>query len=236
MPLDADDDKQLYTEFKKMVTSVVKDASKVDIATLQDLLGKALEMTMILQSVDLEDHDLPIGNKSLTDEQISSNLESLKSKRKHSPAPKDAKKEMKRVKKDGEEKAENGIFKARSPALYKAKKNDTEKNDDAKPRSLIQSPTSFNDSYKNFVDQNFKNQPESSTPKPRSNVRKKEVVKTKIGQFKVKPSSLSPKDSSSNESPPKDIPVSPISWKLKPDFKYEVKEQENDCNILILKI
>ncbi|CAH0602502.1 unnamed protein product [Chrysodeixis includens] len=240
MKLDSEEDCDLYIQFRKLVTNVVNDAAKVDVATLRDLFGKALEMTTILKCSDNEERGLPIANKILTDAQISSNLESMKTKRKHSPVPKDAKKDVKKVKKDGEDKFENGIYKAKSPTLnksasFKSKKNDTEKIDDVS-KLVLQSPTSFNESYKNFVDQNFKLQPDASTPKPRSYVRKKEVVKTKIGQFKVKPSSLSPKETILNDSLPKEVPVSPNRWKLKPDFKYEVKEQENDCNILILKI
>ncbi|KAJ8706569.1 hypothetical protein PYW07_012647 [Mythimna separata] len=166
-------------------------------------------------------------------------------------------------------------------------------------RPLLQSPTSFNDSYKHFVNQNFKNvtdkvteisipvlkpkatetstpiktksivtstplktkatetntplkskstetntplkskSTESSTPsKTKSSVKKKEVVKTKIGQFKVKPSSpknMSPK-SPKIVKEVKQMPLTPLPLKVKPDIKYIVKEQENDCNILILKI
>ncbi|XP_013189919.2 uncharacterized protein LOC106134402 [Amyelois transitella] len=57
---------------------------------------------------------------------------------------------------------------------------------------------------------------------------KKQVMKTRIGQFKPSFSpkkSLSPKKSEHNTS----------IGKVK-DIEYEVKEQENDCNILILKI
>ncbi|KAJ8704910.1 hypothetical protein PYW08_012230 [Mythimna loreyi] len=105
-------------------------------------------------------------------------------------------------------------------------------------RSLIQSPTSFNDSYKHFVNQNFKTVADTSTPlKTKATVKKKEVVKTKIGQFKVKPSSpksVSPK--SPKVVKEKQEPVTLVPLKVKPDIKYIIKEQENDCNILILKI
>lgn len=106
------------------------------------------------------------------------------------------------------------------------------------PRSLLQSPSSFNDSYKNFVDQNFPTVNEMSTPKAKPNVRKKEVMKTKMGQFKVKPASpknVSPKSPKTVKEVEK-VPITPIVFKPKPDIKYVVKEQENDCNILILKI
>lgn len=106
-------------------------------------------------------------------------------------------------------------------------------------RSAVQSP-SFNDSYMNFVGQNFRSSLEASTPKVRPNIRKKEIMKTKIGQFKAK--SLSPKQPISPKSP-KEVKskevikesVSTKKWSTK-DLKYEVKQQENDYNILILKI
>lgn len=106
-------------------------------------------------------------------------------------------------------------------------------------RSAVQSP-SFNDSYMNFVGQNFRSSLEASTPKVRPNIRKKEIMKTKIGQFKAK--SLSPKQPISPKSPKevksKEVTKESVStkkWSTK-DLKYEVKQQENDYNILILKI
>ncbi|KAF9416878.1 hypothetical protein HW555_005881 [Spodoptera exigua] len=113
----------------------------------------------------------------------------------------------------------------------------TKVKDDSK-KNKLQSP-SFNDTYMNFVDQNFKCKLGSSTPKVRPPIKKKEIMKTKIGQFKVK--SLSPKEPGSPKSPKqtktievKEI-ITPKNWTTK-DIKYEVKEQENDYNILILKI
>ncbi|CAG9790470.1 unnamed protein product [Diatraea saccharalis] len=61
-------------------------------------------------------------------------------------------------------------------------------------------------------------------------VDKKKVMKTKIGQFKP---SLSPKKTESTKG---NRDLNKRNSKSKLEFDYEVKEQENDCNILILKI
>ncbi|CAH1642750.1 unnamed protein product [Spodoptera littoralis] len=138
---------------------------------------------------------------------------------------------------------QNTSKKADDTSETSSSKADDDKKDEPL-RSALQSPSSFNDSYMNFVGQNFRSSLESSTPKVRPNIRKKEIMKTKIGQFKAK--SLSPREPMSPKSPNKvknkekskeitkeNTPTK--NWSTK-DLKYEVKEQENDYNILILKI
>ncbi|XP_047040043.1 uncharacterized protein LOC124644603 isoform X1 [Helicoverpa zea] len=289
MKVELEEDNELFTQFKKMISCILFDAANVSGKPLRELLGKALEMTSILKHAEGQDRSTPLISKCLTDDQISKTLDSLKAdpnKRKiqdennTKPVAKRARKSSQFVDKvlengmatrhknsltnnktvsfddlQANEDIEN-IIKEISAAPQKsvAKKTEapvsdekideeTKKSDDqqaiAMLRAQLQSPSSFNDSYKNFVDQNFKANTEnvSSTPKTKASVKKKEVVKTKMGQFKVK-TSVSPKPMSpkSPKEVIKEVPIAPRIWKPVADIKYEVKEQENDCNILILKI
>lgn len=290
--LEADDDIDLYKEFKNVLSSIMFDSAKVDVATLRDLLGRALEMTTVLKNYHGEGYSITSSHKSLSDDQISKSLsDSLqpKSKRKQNFAKKTENVAVKKVKKTPatvengmttrhnksstavnqsvssnkivKQKAEKTTLSKELQELLEEESSNTPpmiteepikgvvvktaesqskelevKKSEEPARSLIQSPTSFNDSYKHFVNQNFNTLPETSTPKPKTTVKKKEVVKTKIGQFKVKP--ISPK-TVSPRSPKiviKEEPIIPLPLKVKQEIKYVVKEQENDCNILILKI
>lgn len=273
-----------------MVTCIIKDAVTADVPTLRSLLDKALEMTTVLKSFHGEDNNKPVVNKSLSDDQITKSLDSLKPKRKRKQSfekkieevvPKKIKKptaaenrmstrlrrsstaanksvsfsktivtnnEEKTSDKELEELLEEGLgLTPQKSSLKKTEdqskvskktEEDKEEKPEETPRSLLQSPSSFNDSYKNFVDQNFPNATEASTPKAKPNVRKKEVIRTKMGQFKAKapsPKNVSPKSPKTVKVVDK-VPVTPVVLKPKADIKYVVKEQENDCNILILKI
>lgn len=95
--------------------------------------------------------------------------------------------------------------------------------------SATQSPTSFSESYKNFVDANF------GIPVDKPKTRRKEVMKTKMGQFK-------PNIVSTPKKKEDGIKVEETSPRIycynspKSDIQYEVLERENDCNVLIIKI
>uniref|UniRef100_A0A2A4K608 C2H2-type domain-containing protein n=2 Tax=Heliothis virescens TaxID=7102 RepID=A0A2A4K608_HELVI len=290
--LEAEEDNELLTQFKKMISCILFDAANVSSNTLKELLGKALEMTSVLKHAEGQDRSTPLISKCLSDAQISKTLDSLKDPNKRKfPDDSNTKTVAKRARKSShsvDKVVENGmatrhknsltvnksvsftdlqgsddvenIIKEISPTPEKSatkqksvpkktevtvtvepKEEETKnKPDDAVAalRSQLQSPSSFNESYKNFVDQNFKvNTDVTSTPKTRANVKKKEVVKTKMGQFKTK-SSVSPKTVSpkSPKEVVKEVPTTPRIRKPVLDIQYEVKEQENDCNILILKI
>ncbi|CAB3238082.1 unnamed protein product [Arctia plantaginis] len=286
-----DSDEHVHQQLKSIMNNVMASAPKGDIGVLYTLLDKALEMTLVLNNVGLEDQT--VVNKSLTDNQITAVLSEVgtyPAKRKAESVKKDVK-----LNKLDEENGENikndSLFNKTVLNKTVAKKAVESLPSTPLQKTLIQSSPSFNDTYKNFVDQNFKSTTDTSTPKKHT-IKKKTVMKTKIGQFKVRPS-LSPKGSVVETSPikikPQESPkmsklgsspkrlqihsnlllknarpvVSPksmkpslspkiskpsmspktkhtaiklVGYKIKPDFKYEVKEQENDCNILILKI
>lgn len=291
--LEADDDNELSVELKNVLSSIMLDSAKVDVDTLRDLLGRALEMTTVLKNYHGHSNSVKVTNKSLSDDQISNSLDSLqpKSKRKQSFEKKTDNVAVKKVKKTLAA-VENGMTtrhnknssvvkvishktvkpraekKTLSKELQELLKKDSSntppmiteepiqgdinatepqpkllevKKPEEPARAVIQSPTSFNDSYKHFVNQNFKMVTETSTPKPKTTVKKKEVVKTKMGQFKAKPAS--PKAPPPPESPkqPKLVVTEDILLPAPytctvPEIQYEVVEQENDCNILILKM
>lgn len=271
-----DSDEHIHQQLKSIMNNIMVTAPKNDTSVLLSLLNKALEMTLILNSIGAE--ETKVTNKNLTDNQITEVLSEVRTypgKRKVDTVKKDVK-----ISKTNEE---NGDIKTDAVS----KKTVDSLTLTPLKKTFVQSP-SFNDSYKSFVDLNFKATTDTSTPK-KSTIKKKAVVKTKIGQFKVKPS-LSPKDSADTspvkkpqDSPKmtnvtsspkrgqytnlvvkkisptlspkkmkpslsphvskptvspkaKNTPIELVGYKIKPDFKYEVKEQENDCNILILKI
>nr|QLI62211.1 glutathione S-transferase 15 [Streltzoviella insularis] len=120
-------------------------------------------------------------------------------------------------------------------------KNDTKSVTNLPKTNQETQPSSFNDSYKVFVDTlnntktNIKNT--SKTTSNKTEKLKKSILKTKIGQFMPNTNKTSPNKSpikSPVDSKTKISKVTKFS-KVKID-KYEVREQENDCNILILKI
>lgn len=296
-----DTENNIYEQFKNIMNSITDNAINVDIGVLNTLLSKALEMTISLNTVNIEKEEQSTANKNMTDAQISQVLAGVKvypAKRKSDTINKNIKKLKPQ---------ENNQDSISSPNSPLSKPNESLASITLK-RTVLQSPPSFNDSYKDFVDQNCKT-PVPVTPR-RNAVKKKNIVKTKIGQFKPATSpkdtpitplpklspktskqlpqtkSLTPSKTSKQEilpkttkkalltpnttkapqspkpakdilspKPPKEIlsskpPKETLSpkkqtnkqtrfstgLKLKPDIKYEVKEQENDCNILILKI
>lgn len=247
--IDENKDDSVYQQFKNIMNSITATAAKVDIGMLNTLLGKALEMSVMLNGATPEEHATV--NKSMTDEQISDVLAEVKTypgKRKAESLKKDVKKAKPTLEIDGndENSKSNNTLPPKATSKPVNKKPTESLPSTPLARPVIQSP-SFNDTYKDFVDQNFSKLNDSSTPVPKtkSNVKKKVVMKTKMGQFKTRPS-LSPKDTTETKvkpmspKPPKKSEIKTIEkiieYKFKPDIQYEVKEQENDCNILILKI
>ncbi|KAG6459860.1 hypothetical protein O3G_MSEX011644 [Manduca sexta] len=277
------DTADVYDEFKQVMNNIIVSSKRIDVNDLNTLLSKALEMSSILKKY--EEH-VPDVNKSITDDEISKLLDKPLRKRKIDVEDSIAK----RLRKDKDavsQKPEPDQKKEEKPQVKELKTYTNPKNlllPKEEDKKEVQSPSSFNESYKNFVDASYKIM-DKPKPKPKVDMKKKEIVKTKVGQFKplspketkvvhVKPNILNREKSVHNESPktnksvqfevsPKEKPketktvqVKPniiqkdskmqikvkdyiSDWnftKIKPDFDYEVKEQENDCNILIIKI
>lgn len=234
------DENQLYTQFKSLMEAIIVDAANINAATLKILFGKALNMTTILSNYDKETEKI--------DNQLSLEYSKMSSgKRKNDM---EINLDVKRTK-DSSEKLEMSPKIINSFSLATNEKNndiDTkmeviidkenneehldneEDNTDKKGSDWDPYSSSFNDSYKDFVVKNF-----PAAEKEIKKKNKKPVVKTKIGQFKP---SLSPKSPNT----PEEIKVKEkVVHRLtfdKPivDLKYEVKEQEDGCNILILKV
>ncbi|XP_075989756.1 uncharacterized protein LOC142985451 [Anticarsia gemmatalis] len=209
----------LFIQFKDVMNNILDNAAKGDVSMLNNLLGKALDMTAVLNNTVDSNSTVERVNKSMTDDQIS---EVLFGEKTYTRKKTDVKRAVKKVKpmysedvKLEDDEISNKSFKS------------IEKSDKITPVVTLTSP-SFNDTYKDFVDQTIKStQTDSPSSPKRNSYKRKSIMKTKIGQFKTKPS-LSPKE--------KDVPMKTLMFNIKPDVEYEVKEQENDCNILILKI
>lgn len=225
------EDTETYLEFKKLMENIVLEASKLNVASLQPLLDKALEMNVLLNNhEDGKRLDTP---KNMTDDEISQVLQEVKT----------------RSKRKLEIKQEKSVS---NDTPMKKQKNVENENASKKISNITKSPSNFNDSFKDFV--GSINCKVEQTPVKK----KKEIMKTKIGQFK--PNSPKKKkdeeksvrfdvndQSISNEICNDSFDSEPIYQRLRisdfkfdpktiKDIKYEVKEQENDCNILILKI
>ncbi|XP_052748247.1 uncharacterized protein LOC113519608 [Galleria mellonella] len=184
-----EDEKDLYVQFKTLMESIVLEAAKVKIDTLKIMVGKALEMTSVLTNYE-EDEEMTsliepqvTTSKSMTDDQITKALQSLQNSNKR------------KLEKDDDEdvdvnrklKKRNTDITVLSPKIINAfsmaktvenSKKQTEKaatpastkpiiDEEAariKYKSLMQSP-SYNDSYKDFLDKNFKTGIEHSNTK-----------------------------------------------------------------------
>ncbi|XP_050682605.1 titin [Leptidea sinapis] len=94
-------DDDLYLHFKKLMESIILDAAKINIDGLKVLTCQALEMMTVLSCYD-EDHDdipspMPVVKKSMTDSQITEELEGTKKTTKRA-AMKEPQKIVKRLK------------------------------------------------------------------------------------------------------------------------------------------
>lgn len=218
------EDGDLYLQFKTLMDNIVLDAAKINIDTLKELINKAIDMTSILTHYDEDDEVVTTANRSYL---------LLDTKKK---ADGNGKKIAKAIENLGSKGLKRNTDTSEiSPILQKQLRRSTfsladEKDsnnilqalDDQNAKSgritKMQSPSSFNDSYKEFIDKSLNDQTEK-----RNNVRnRKKVVKTKMGQFKP---SVSPKKVEKRNS----------TGKMK-DVEYEVRERDDDCNILVLKI
>ncbi|KAM3956018.1 uncharacterized protein ACR2FA_010065 [Aphomia sociella] len=301
------DDKDLYVQFKTLMESIVLEAAKVKVDSLRILVGKALEMTSILTNYEEDDEmtsPITSTNKSMTDDQITNALECLQQTRIKRNLIDNGSEFINhnRMDTDDDNILSPKIVNAFSMAETKDKDVKDKKdeimskidNEAAKQKyKLLTQLPSYNDSYKDFLDKNFKNiekktsgnekntsskvnckvvvdkkvkplkpvksevkqesRKSSPTPKTMENAAptkketptaktaeskkntpnilgkptKKAIMKTKIGQFKP---SMSPRKSTESNTSRSSIGKAAV------DIQYEVKEQENDCNILILKI
>lgn len=216
-------DGDLYLQFKTLMDNIVLDAAKINIDTLKVLINKAIDMTSILTHYDEDDDVVTTTNRSYllldtkkkTDgngKKIAKAIENLGSKglKRNADSNEVAPILQKQIRRStfslADEKDSDNILKALDDQQVKVGKN-----------TKMQSP-SFNDSYKEFIDKSLHEQSDK-----RNNMRtKKKVVKTKMGQFKP---SVSPKKIEKRNS----------TGKMK-DVEYEVRERDDDCNILVLKI
>lgn len=234
------EEEDLYTKFKSVLDSIAAAAYNADTETMKMLYRTAIEMEKIVKR---EEETVPV-KKKMTDKQITETLESLTEK----------KVEIEVQTETGRDET-NSAMEEDKPEVDKIKVESNMANADG-------SIACFNDSYMEFCNKiNEKNKVVKKTPpkkKPeQKNVRtysKRKVVKTKIGQFK--PNILLPrkkvvekiveeeikddlKDVESEEDMNVDefeLNTSINSSKVKLEVDYEVIEQENDCNILVLKI
>ncbi|CAH2065068.1 unnamed protein product, partial [Iphiclides podalirius] len=280
------DENDPYLQFKKLMECIVLDAAKINIKTLKVLIGKALEMTSVLNNYEEDSDSDTMSQKKVIEEKISwvVNNKSVGEKRKpetpddkskSEPITKRFKTRMYQHPPEGDKAKEAGApaalqdttikiinsFSLADKDISKAvNEMDSEGENDTKPKintkgdggtsplpelsvsrdelmtpikfqkeAVDSSLTSFNDSYKDFVSKNFKMSPtvpSKSKSKSAKNLPKKFTLS---------------KGSKTDSSPSPPLPqmkqrLSDASLSKPIDYKYEVKERENDCNILILKI
>lgn len=229
----------LYLQFSKVINLLVTEAARINISGLKKIMRKALEMMAIVNSY-VEDEDDDISTElSITPVQDNIHEEvknALKNFKAGSKRKKSVDLEVPIKKKKLLQSTENTL-KVQNKTISNADNNNEEiENLDSKVskghvtpnkeslKNSLQSP-SFIDTYQQFVGKIATKPVEKKKPE----AKKKQIVKTKMGQFKPSPTkklSVSPKV----ESPSRNS-IGSVK-----EMKYEVKEQENDCNILILKI
>ncbi|KAJ0169279.1 hypothetical protein K1T71_015163 [Dendrolimus kikuchii] len=219
-------EKDMYSDFKKMMLNIISEAEKVDDDCLKNLFGKALEMSVVLNNRD-ETEKKPSLDKNVTDDKISFVLNKVETRSKR-------KQDLNKSTNDS----------AKKP------KNDENSDSFIKKINSMRSQTNFNDTFKDFVGSIGCKVDGSPITK---NDKKKDVVKTKIGQFKPSPPKVKKKEENKPKSEDK-FQLAKVKnevkfdqsnvksefkfdvSKIKTEIEYEVREQENDCNILILKI
>ncbi|XP_063392245.1 uncharacterized protein LOC134677712 [Cydia fagiglandana] len=218
------DSPDLYLQFQKITETIVNEAARINVNGLKKLMRKALEMMEVINSyVEDDDDDGITSSNSIL--KLDSNKDNLQD---------DVKLALANFKRKSKTNSDHETPPKRSKSVFQSTENlktpknrsslsnkDTDVRKDA--LKLNQSPT-FIDTFQEFV---------GKIPKSDDRLMKKTVsrrtpaVKTKIGQYKPK-------------TPPKKVSFSPTNIpsprKSIKELEYEVKEQENDCNILILKI
>lgn len=223
LPTQGSSENDMYIQFKNLMEGIVVDAAKINIPALKVLIGKALDMTSILTNYDEEsdDNSVEVHNSSqnMNDSQITKALEDRNlnlGKRKTSDEDSliDTKRmKIEALKKDdispitSSPKIINSFSLADNVDKDKYLKDENKSNNISplkQTNDIDQSPSSFNDSYKDFVVKNFT----CKEVKPHSRVGR--PLKTKIGQFKP---NTSPR---SNNEPKK---IESDSKKVEPDPK-----------------
>ncbi|CAG9577606.1 unnamed protein product [Danaus chrysippus] len=204
------EESELFVQFKTLMEGIIVDAQKANEATLKLLLLKALDLSSVMHNHEQKSSYVN-SNQIMTDSQISEALEDNGMKR--------------RLDQDNGDLKRPKICDVQSPKIlnsFSLAELNSDITESGKTTSKDENPATFNDTYKDFVVKNF---PEAELKKRTRNDRK--IMKTKIGQYKP---SISPKDIK------KSIQLSIEKPRVKVDFDYEVKEQTDGCNILILKI
>lgn len=206
-----------YIDFKQLMVNIILEAEKADDDCLKKLYGKALEMSVVLNN-QKETKITVLESKTITEEEFDMMLNKVETRSKR-------KQDL-------------------SQTIELAKKSKTEETDNTlQKNNSLRSSINFNDTFKDFVGSigcNIDN--------IEKNGKRKDALKTKMGQFKPSPPKVQKKENIKTSS--KLDVKSEINFdlsKVKSEFKfdlskvkvepeYEVKERENDCNILILKI
>ncbi|XP_032528310.2 uncharacterized protein LOC116778418 isoform X2 [Danaus plexippus] len=204
------EESELFVQFKTLMQGILADAEKASEATLKLLLLKAMDLSSVMHVHDEKASTYINSNQIMTDSQISEALEDTGTKRKLGHDTGDIKRP----------KLSCDVPSPKIVNSFSLAELDSDITESVKNTAKDQ--TTFNDKYKDFVVKNF---PEAELKKRTRNERK--IMKTKIGQYKP---SISPKDIK------KSIQLSIEKPRVKVDFDYEVKEQTDGCNILILKI
>ncbi|XP_068627194.1 uncharacterized protein [Battus philenor] len=288
------EESDLYIQFKQLMECIVHDAAKTNIDTLKVLIGKALEMTSVVNSYGVDLNPDTVSTKSSIDNNIKGVLgelgNSLNKKKKTEVTEDNPKSEpiTKRFKtrinqlnpnndipiqsqkslsvpllQDTSIKIINSFSLAEQDISKAVNEMDSDENEESKKEdelveraskkfnlsdeikielenevnNEIESPSLFDssDPYKKFVVRNFKLDQNPSKLKNKS--------KSISGNRNQVNKSPSPKSQSHTKDTTKHTSkhINQIKSEtglssLPVDYKYEVKERENDCNILILKI
>ncbi|XP_013163472.1 PREDICTED: uncharacterized protein LOC106114714 [Papilio xuthus] len=244
---------EIYQQFKQLMDCIVQDAANVKIDSLKILLTKALDMTTVLSN-EVETDSAFMSMKLIIDNNIIGLLNSnqhvkrknVLNEKKNEPITKRFKtrtyqnKDCKESLDDASIKIVNSFSLAEHEIVNAINEDnetigapennttdsqsssDKEKDDIKVNKKLDQSSSSFADSYKVFVKQ-------LSEPGPPLRKRKFSTTKNKCESL-TKEANVEEEINVTSDMKQKDVPIIPK------DYKYEIKEQENDCNILILKI
>ncbi|KAI5639322.1 hypothetical protein NE865_08182 [Phthorimaea operculella] len=233
-------DEDLYIQFKTLMDNIVLGAAKLNIDALKTLMKRAKDMETILQDYD-EDKEIEFSKGRFTISLSSRTVNSEGNSSDSSPA----RNRKRTIEENGvtpAKKIRKSAGDTKTPVKSASKKTFSladDKDSDNILKELdggnvqtdktMQSP-SFTDAYKDFIMKASKtpvNKTGSSktTAKTEKNTaKKKNVVKTKMGQFKgPSPKKIAKRNSIGSIGTVKDI-------------EYEVREREEDCNILVLKI
>ncbi|XP_048002467.1 uncharacterized protein LOC125239054 [Leguminivora glycinivorella] len=201
----------LYLQFQKITETIVNEAARINVNGLKKLMRKALDMMDIINNyVEDDDDEITSSNSVLKMDSDKDNLQD------------DVKLALANFKRKSD--LSNEISPKRSKIFQSTENLKTPKNNRSftiENKNVSPNQSKFIDTFQDFVGKSLAKKDDKTVKVSK----KTPPVKTKIGQFKPK-------------SPPKKVSFSPtnISPKKVKDIEYEVKEQENDCNILILKI